>query len=172
MTIIGKYIQTFYTDTYRTIVFPFRALILIRNLLKKGGIEVYTPFEYQQYQFHLRTIIQIDADILFYLPYFGELHTNQEFLTVFEKHRNIHLQKIETIFAVLESPYQSSSKLVDFVLVASNATSAFQTFAEFSQNSFLVSLTIVGGTILFRQFFKKLFLRWIVKNFLKLSFLS
>jgi len=168
MKAVGQFVWETYLGTYRKIVFPFRAFLLIRTFLRTGGIEIYTPFSYQGNKLAFRTIIQPDADVLYYIPNLVPYQNQPDIYAVVAQYRAQHLQKIEDIFTALNSPKGFFEKTIDFVLITTNASIAFQTFAQTSQESILMSAGIVGASILFRRFGKKALITFTLKSVISL----
>jgi hypothetical protein len=138
LSAVGQYVYGKYVGTFKQILFPFKAFIVLRTMLKEGGLAIETPFNYEGKKLSYYTVLQLDADVLHSIP------------------------DISPYSGILESPKPFWNRAMDLVVVAANYNPIFQAATSGSSDSILISLGCVGGSILFKKFLQPHVVKWIV----------
>ena len=137
------------------------------HLIVHGGISVDTPFEYRSPQegqarrFFFRTVIQMDADIINFLPRPDSFPDDPGWTQLYEEKYKAHRARVEALFAKLDG-LPSLAWLVSGGLSLASVTVAARTFIgemetllfRFSFLSLSVFLTYVFRKYLLRSIFK------------------
>jgi hypothetical protein len=164
MTAIGTYIYNTFLGSYQQIIFPVKAFIVIRTMLKEGGFVVETPFVCKGSQLSYRTLLQLDADIMHYIPDITPYSNDEKAQAVLIQYRKTHQESINQIFKILESPQPFGDKLIDIITFGANVNPIFQAFIEGSGESFLISAFFVGGSLVFRKYIKPSVVKYTMKG--------
>jgi len=145
---------------------PLFLYSFIKRLLKYGHYEISTPFESAGQQMVYRTFIQLDADIINYLPDFAQLGGNKSGLKTASDFFYEHLQKMQRIFRLYEDNLLALSRAVDSLLALADLYFAVKFFAEqqWPEASFFTILMLLA-TLAFRIYLKPRLLPWLMKRF-------
>ncbi len=97
---------------------PIAALRILKTLLSKGAVEVATTFEYQGKKLGFQTIVQIDGDIIFYLPDPRKL--DEHGLSSMQSAYNVHKNNVEKIVAAFSDNSNFFGRAFDSFLLILN----------------------------------------------------
>jgi len=153
---------------WQVVMAPIRLWEFINKMLNEGYYDVVTEFEVAGKKMAFKTLIQIDGDLINYIPDPTHLLRERKSIKVFRQYHRKHLQNTEGIIKMYEDNFLLFSRFFDLILLAINY---FSWLHELLQNplDLLLSLkafAILLGTLLFRKYLKP----WLIKNAVRLLF--
>lgn len=138
---------------------PLETLRLARDLLKNGCLEIETQSATEHGQVAFRTILQMDADVITYIPNIFQYPKDEAMLEIVRQTHAKHTATIEKTIAKLSADTNFLAKGFDGLLILLNIYPILQLLMEFSTENGLYS----GGTLVLSLVFRK-FLRPIISK--------
>jgi hypothetical protein len=158
---LGKLVK----DLREAFKVPLETLKLAKSLLKDGCLEVETPVPGMKGH-AFKSILQIDADIITYIPDVRKYKKDKEKLEAIQKGHEEHTKAVHKTISKLSTDSNFLARGFDGLLIALNFYPILNLLQEFSTENGLYS----GGTIALSLIFRK-FIRPIVsKQGMKLVF--
>lgn len=138
---------------------PAETLRLARDLLQNGCLEVETEITTEQGPVAFRSILQIDADVITYMPNVYHYLQDPNMLEAVRAGHAQHTANLEKTIAKLSAKSNFLAKGFDGLLALMNFYLLLQLLTEFSTENGLYS----GGTLALSLIFRK-FLRPIISK--------
>jgi len=138
---------------------PVEDVQFILRVKKYGYHEIMTEFEYEHtddgvLKHSFRTIIQLDADILNFIPDYIYYYDDQNWRAIFEQHYQIHKQKIEDFAFSLSAHSQAWNQVIDGGLFMGALYPFYDLIANFNPENGYEALFYGVAAALFRKYAK------------------
>jgi hypothetical protein len=131
---------------------------MMRQFLKEGCLEVNTFFYHHNSRYTFTTKLQLDADILNFIPPFSHLHTDSEFLLKYKECHYKHQNRVaDKVLMLSRSDNFLENVISIFILLIGNGMGLY---VEFNQSIEQEGVAFIAGFVLsyfFRKFFRKFF---------------
>lgn len=137
------------------LVIPIKMYQLFKEIFKYGSFEIRTPFSYNETDFAFRTNIQLDGDIVNYIPNVGVFPNDKAWRKLvgekFQTHQNnIHDRLIEINGGAL-----FLSRFIDIFLILLNFKPLFELSLNPDEVNAIISGAVLSASLLFRKFLKE-----------------
>jgi hypothetical protein len=137
---------------------------MMRQFLREGCLEVNTFFYHHNHRYTFTTKLQLDADILNFIPSFSHLHSDGEFLVKYQECHHKHQNRVADKVLMLSRSDNFIERIIGiFYLVLFNG---FGLYFELSQSIEQRGIAITIGfvvSLLFRKFFRKVLAKLIFR---------
>lgn len=137
------------------LVIPIKMFQLFKEIFKYGCFEIKTSFSYNKRDFAFRTNIQLDGDIVNYIPNVGIFPNDKSWRKLvgekFQTHQNnIHDRLIEINGGAL-----FLSRFIDIILILLNFKPVFELALNPDEVNTIISGAVLSASLLFRKFLKE-----------------
>ena len=152
-------------ELQRLIKVPLALLRLLRKLLTGGYFEVETPFTFRQQQYRFLTVIQLDADLVNYIPDVRNFLPHKQGKQVFIDHYLVHQGKVLDVFAQFQQNALFWQRVLETALVAGNvAIMLYQFIDGIALQEAGVTGAVAGLSLLFNKYLTHRTVRWIIRR--------
>lgn len=138
-----------------TIREAFATYVFLRQLLREGCLTVETHFYYSEKKYHFTTKVQLDADIINYIPPFELLH-DKEFLEKYQHYFKKHQHRVANKVWAISKANDIVDEIVGvFVLFFINSIAFYlELIQSIEQRGWITTLSIIVS-FLFWKYFRK-----------------
>lgn len=124
---------------------------MLVQAFRDGGVEVSTPLDLKSgEQYTFRTLIQLDADVINYIPKIDDTLIQLN-LSQIKRTLRKHWYEVEFVFFKLKTNDQFWNALSDVALVIINSVSIFLSIDFNSLLQSVISIVIASGSVYFRK---------------------
>jgi len=163
-----RWLSQHFQELKLAIQLPFRVFAFIKALFLHGYVEVITAFEYKKESHAFRTLIQVDADIMNFIPDPQAFRGDKKGLRMMKNLYQEHQKKIEDIIQILQGNKSFVGKFIDFALVVTNAYPIYEAFIDPDTRSAIISGSIATASLLFRKYLKPFVVEFLMKGVFKI----
>ncbi|MEM1137612.1 MAG: hypothetical protein AAGI07_17355 [Bacteroidota bacterium] len=151
--IFFKSIVRFPVEVYRAFIAPYRIYKFLKSMLREGFYEIRTDFQYEEKDYHFRTLIQPDADIINYIPDI-RLHSKKDWLKIFNEEYNHHLANIEAFMTRASESQLALSRIIDTGIIVTNMYPIWDFIDKLDLETAGFSGIVLALSAAFRKFMK------------------
>lgn len=151
------------------IAMPARTFQVLKIMFTTGCFEIETAFQHKNKSYIFSTLMQIDADVINYIPDPKLMLNDGDFKTKYQEHQQIHLQKVASFVQTFQGDLPFWEKLFDGFLVMTNAVPLYTLITDLSVEGGVTSATVGTVSLLSRKFLKGKVTEQVSKRFFKLA---
>lgn len=140
-------------------------LVSFPEFIIRGGISIETPFQYKyvdkNYNYIFRTTIQLDADIINFLPDPDLFKNDANWNKLHKEKCQEHQTKVQKTLAELDGIY-TITWVISATLSIVSVTLLEKTIAFYENETILILITLITLTYIFRRFISNYFYKQII----------
>ncbi|GAA4828046.1 hypothetical protein [Algivirga pacifica] len=140
---------------------PSQTYAVLEVMLTEGAYMVNTSFDYKDKTYHFTTHLQLDADVINYIP--DTKCTEEEFIRLWKENHILHLQKIHEVTQKLKGSEQLLERCFDAMLLSANALPFFALLDGATTQEGLTSTLMAGSSFLTRKYLKHIIIDQLLK---------